>query len=166
MQRWRDLFSRLHVKEFVYGATVVRRFDARAGEPFTRRVLMTSDTTAASFDWLLRWLDRLREPGTEARTLDARPTLAPGVTLEVRHRSEGRGFTPEVFHLENAGRPFRARLQIDTWLAAFLSELDGEHTAREILERARARGRVPDTFTDPELPKLLAYLGERNCIVL
>lgn len=166
MLRWRDLFSRLHVKEFVYGATVVRRFDPRAGEPVTRRVLMTSDTTAASFDWLLRWFDRLREPGAEARALDVKPTLAPGATLEVRHRSEGRGFTPEVFHLENNGRPFLARLRIETWLAGFLSELDGEHTAREILDRARARGRVPDTFTDAELPTLLSYLGERNCIVL
>jgi hypothetical protein len=56
------------------------------------------------------------------------------------------------------------RLKIEAWLAAFLSELDGERTAREVFESARARGRVPDTFTDPELPRLLSYMGERNCI--
>lgn len=164
LRRWRELFERLQVKEFVYGCTVLRRFDPRAGEAITRRVVMNDETSAARFQWLLDFFDRMRAPDLHSRLLDAKPGLGPGVTLEVRHRTEGSGFMPDVYYLENGGHPFHVRLKIEAWLAAFLSELDGERTAREVFESARARGRVPDTFTDPELPRLLSYMGERNCI--
>ncbi|WP_410966418.1 hypothetical protein, partial [Salmonella sp. SAL4449] len=70
--RWRQLFEQLQVKEFVYGATIGRRFtDTPGGRPMTRRVLMTDSTTAAGFEWLFGWFDELRHPDHARRLLDA-----------------------------------------------------------------------------------------------
>lgn len=166
IDRWRDLFERLQVKEFVYGAVVIRRFDpGSAGTPFTRRVLMTEATSAAGFDRLLRWFDWLREPGGETRILEAKPKLPPGLRLEVQHRTDGTGFTPDLYFLENDGHPFRARLKIEPWLAAFLAELDGDHTVRELFSSAKSRGRLPEGFNETDQQRVMCYLAERNCVI-
>ena len=165
MHKWHELFHRLKVKDFVYGSVVIRRLDAASrGEPLTRRVLMTDGTTAASFMQLLRWFDWLREPGGESRILDTKPTLPADLRLDVQHRMEAGGFTPDVFYLENGGHPFRARLKIEPWLASVLVSLDGRRTVREVFTNAEANGKIPTGFSERDQQRLMCYLAERNCV--
>jgi methylase of polypeptide subunit release factors len=165
LERWRELFARLQVKEFVYGALVGRRFAGRSrGEPMTRRVLMTDATTCTGFDWLLQWFDWLRLPNRATRVLELKPQLPHDLTLDVRHRIEGRSFEPASYHLENGGRPFRARLATEAWVAALLGEFDGARTVRDAFASAKARGRVPPQFSESELEQLICFLIERGCV--
>ncbi len=164
LEKWRALFESLQVKEFVYGGTVLRRFAKASGGPFTRRVLMTEGTSAASFDQLLRWFDWLREPGGESRMLDAKLVLPPTLRLEVQHRMEAGTFTPDLFFLENGGHPFRARLKVEPWLAGVLTDLDGRRTVREVFADVRSRGRLPESFSEVDQQQMMCYLAERNCV--
>ena len=165
LEQWSELFTRLRVKDFVYGALVGRRIRAGAGEAMTRRVLMTDSTDAAAFEWLFRWLDALRTPDWASRVLDLTPILPPDLILDVRHHVDGGTFAPAAYHLENGGKPFRARLAIEAWVAALLNEFDGTKTAQEVFTSAKARLRVPSTFDENDLPRLLSFLIERGCLV-
>jgi SAM-dependent methyltransferase len=165
--KWRELFTHLQVKEFVYGAIVGRRLPRGvSGETFTRRVLLTNDSTAAGFEWLFRWFDWMRRPGGSSRILDARPSMADDLRLEVQHRVERGTFAPVSYFLENGGKPFRARLATEAWVAALLSEMDGRQTIGESFASARARGRVPPDFGERQLEQLMCQLVERGCLTL
>lgn len=167
LQRWRELFSRIQVKEFVYGALAGRRIPrGAAGQAMTRRVLMTDATRAAGFEWLFGWFDWLRRPDRAARVLDLRPQLPADLMLDVRHRVEGGAFSPASYHLENGGRPFRARLATEAWVAALLGEFDGARSVRDAFAGAKARGRVPQQFSESELEQLICFLIERGCLTM
>jgi SAM-dependent methyltransferase len=162
LNRWRALFEQLQVKVFVYGAIAGRRFGGN-GEAFTRRVLMTETTTAEGFEALFHWFDWLRQAGQSA-VLDLKPVLPPDLRLDVQHRIENGTFVPATYFLENGGRPFKARLSTQPWVAAMLSELDGVNTLRDVFRTAVSRGRVPPDFGEADLERLMRYLIERGCV--
>lgn len=163
--RLRDLFGRVQVKEFVYGALVGRRgVTGAVAAPVTRRVQLTKETTAEGFEWLFRWFEWLRQPGGRARVLDLRPVLPAGLRLDVLHRIDAGTFTPALYFLENGGKPFRARLKTEPWVPALLSEMNGERTVREVFRDAAQRKRVPPDFTEADLEQMMCYLLERGCI--
>lgn len=176
LDRWRDLFQRLQVQEFVYGAIVGRRFKARgadaaeggqageAREAMTRRVVLTPECSAQSFEWILRWFDWLRVPGLHERVLALTPRLDPRVILEVRHRVEHDAFEPASYALANGGYPFFARLEPDPWVVALVNEMNGTRTVREVFQSAVARGRVAEGFQEHDLVRLVCFLLERNCL--
>ena len=165
LEGWRELFARLQVKEFVYGALVGRHFQPRAsGEAFTRRVLMTPDTRVDAFEWLFGWFDWLRLPERHSRILGLAPRLSPDLRLDVQHQVNDGAFVPATYYLENGGRPFRARLSTEAWVVALASEFDGTRAVRDVFADAKARGRVPPDFGDADLERLIAYLVERGCL--
>lgn len=165
LERWRDLFDRLQVKEFVYGAVVVRKHaNDRRRSPASRRVLMTQDTSAADFDWLFAWFDWLDAAGGVSRVLDLPLSLPADLQLDVIHSVGPTGFAPSSYFLENGGRPFKSRLATDAWVAALLAELDGKRSMREVFQDAQARGRVPADFSEELLEQLTCSLIERGCL--
>jgi methylase of polypeptide subunit release factors len=165
LMRWRELFARLQVQGFVYGAIVGRRFgDGSAGGAETRRVLLTKETKADAFDWLFTWFDWLRQPGGPSRVLDLKPVLPSDLRLDVQHRVENGAFAPATYHFENGGKPFKSRLATEPWVAALVSELDGTKTVRDVFHSAVARERVPTTFSETDLERLMCFLIERGCV--
>lgn len=167
LERWRELFQGIRVREFVYGALVGRRFTSRGeGEAFTRRVMLSDHTTGEAFDRLFQWFDWLRLPDRENRVLGMTPTLPADLHLEVRHTVEHRTFAPSGYALSNGGKPFFTRLETEAWVAAFLSEFDGERTVRDHYRSASDRGRVPKDFSEADLARLMCFLAERGCVLL
>ena len=165
LERWRELFERLQVQEFVYGALVGRRFAPAAGiEPMTRRVVLTDDSTYDGFDWLFHWFDWLRGPGLPERVLSLRPTLVSDLSLEVRHRVANQAFEPAAYALTNGGRPFFSRLETEAWVVAMINELDGAQSLGDAFRSASARGRIPTGFDEPDMVRLACYLLERGCL--
>jgi SAM-dependent methyltransferase len=166
LKAWRQLFERLQVKEFVYGALAGRRFgERRPGEAFTRRVLLTDSTSAASFERLFRWFDWLRQPGRGDRLMTLRPKLPTDLELEVIHRVREGALEPASYTLVNGAQPFQARIETEPWIAAFLAECDGVRTAGELLRDAEERRRVPPGLQAADMAQLMEFLIERGCLL-
>lgn len=160
--RWLDVFARREVREVVYGALAIRRFDPLAGEPQTRRVVAGPRTGPAGFEWLFRWFDWLRLPGRVERVLAARPALAAGCRLDVTHGVRDGSFEPQAFRLSNDDAAFRVHLDTQAWVVAALAAFDGRLTAAEVYDRAASAGSLPRELSREQFADLVCVLVERG----
>jgi hypothetical protein len=161
-ERWMQLFNEVKAREFVYGAIVGRRNAASAGEPQTRRLLMSGTPGPDAFDWMFKWFDWLRLPNRRDRVLEMRPSLASNIQVEVIHVVRDGHFSPERFRLENGGMPFRVHLQTDGWIVSLLDQFDGSKTAGEVFGVARMARHLPEELTEKEYVDLVCLMIEKG----
>jgi len=92
----------------------------------------------------LAWRRHAREPGLSEWLAQARPRLAPGLELTVRHLvSEGELVPAEFVFSTTAG--FEAGMRLDGWVVPLLARLKGGATVAEVFEQGREEG-LPEGF--------------------
>jgi SAM-dependent methyltransferase len=160
-------FKRLAITSFVSAVIVVQR--RRTNRPVvTQRRILTGRTTAAHFQWLLRYLVTT-STWTEAdviRLLDSTPRTMDGVEWRTRMYAEGSvwklgytqlaTFTPFAIEADD-GPP---------WLQHLLAWCDGKTTARELLGRLRQAGAIHEANADQQFATLIRRLADNAFIEL
>lgn len=159
----RQVFERLRAlgtRQFVYGATVIRRLtEANAQEPF--RIWMTPTAVAHDFERLLAWRRHCRRPGIEDWLAESRPGFAPQLLLTARHVVREGALVPAefVFEIEEG---FRAALRPDAWVVPLVARLTGDKSVAQVFEAARAADELPEGFKLEDFVGLVRGMIDRG----
>ncbi len=142
-----EAMADLEVERLVVAAFVIRRHGEQRPGITARRRRGTVTAGREALDWLLRWEAAAARPADlDARLVEARPRLAPGVRLHLVSRADGGAWKPEEFAIATDA-PFPYTLQADGNVAQFLARCDGRRSVREHLERLVREGAVPEGTT-------------------
>ena len=154
-EAWRKLFARLGVESLVYGFVVIQRRNG-AGQTFTVRRQASPNLRRAPWEWLLAW----ESAATEGRTrLILERPLHRGcdAELQVRHRLEGSGWTPQRYTLRTQW-PFSMECDAHPWMANLISLCDGRATGRDQLRVLVENEVLPRTIAEEEFARAAADL--------
>jgi hypothetical protein len=102
---------------------------------------MNADPDPAAIDWLHRWERLAQDPGFGPRLLEARPTIAPGVEIEMSHRAEG-GRLRAVLCRVSVQRPFLYSLDGSPGLALLFERCEGSRTFAALHQEMASAGVV------------------------
>ena len=158
-------FRKLAIKQFVYGALVIRRHRADGFEPWTTRLRLSPETLGPDFVHALRWHDRRGQDGFAGWLARARLRMSPHLELRVRHVVRDDALVPAEFIFET-DRPFASATRFDGWVAPLLARFNGQRTPAEIHADARKDEAMPADFMLPNFTDLVALLVERGYLVL
>ena len=104
----------IDTRQFAYGALFIRRHtQSAARQPL--RLQLTPQGSAADFERIFAWRERVRQPDFDEWLGDSRPHLANHLELTIRHvMSEGDLVPAEFVFSACAG--FQAAMQPDGWI--------------------------------------------------
>ena len=164
-EQWQALLTTHEIRAVVYGAIVGRRL-ASSETGTSRRVKLPSIARYAAFDWQLRWLAWRRDESARRQLVDQPVRLAPGTTLDVRHRVEEGWLQPVECRLSNTGWPFPAVLAISPWMVALAETAARAETVGQAVIERRAAGTLPPDVSDEGAADVIAGLIERGVLML
>lgn len=159
----RELYARLRslgTRQFVYGATFIRRFaEPVRQKPF--RIGLTTEGGASGFERLFAWREFARRPGFRDWLPEARPGFAPQLQLTARHQVQEGELVPVefVFAIEDG---LEAALRPDAWVVPLLARLNGQRSIREVFDSARQADELPVGFQLQDFAGLIASMIERG----
>jgi methylase of polypeptide subunit release factors len=162
--RRRKILEQLGVERFVTALFMVQR-RATTRPVFTRRRVVSTETSAADFQWYLRWSTATAEPMSAEQFLNARPVAAPGVELRSRSIYQNGGWTAADTMLVTR-RPFALEATCPSWFATLLSWCDGQRTAREHLQRLREEGVIAESGSESEFAFVIGRLADGGFVEL
>jgi methylase of polypeptide subunit release factors len=162
--RRRQMLEQLGVERFVTALFMVQR-RATARPVFTRRRVVSAETSATDFQWYLRWSTATAMPVSAEQFLDARPVAAPGVELRSRSIYQNGGWTTADTMLVTR-RPFALEASCPPWFATLLGWCDGQRTAREHLQRLRDEGVIASSGSDTEFAFVIGRLADGGFVEL
>ena len=162
--RRRKILEQLGVERFVTALFMVQR-RATARPVFTRRRIVSTETSAADFQWYLRWSTATAAPMSAEAFLDARPLAAPGVELRSRSIYQNGGWTTADTMLVTR-RPFALEATCPPWFATLLGWCDGQRTAREHLQRLRDEGMIAESGSESEFAFVIGRLADGGFVEL
>lgn len=136
-----SLFRRLEAERFVYGTIVVQRVSG-SRPTFTERRPAGAVVSSAAVEWLLDWETTVRQPGSDAWLLAARPRVSERADLQIKQRRANGGWQP-VSCTTGSNWPFLLGVQCPLWAVAFLDRCDGKRALGEHLETLRAQRTLP-----------------------
>jgi hypothetical protein len=135
----------IDTRQFAYGALFIRRHTQSAvRQPL--RLQLTPQGSAADFERIFAWRERVRQPDFDEWLGDSRPHLANHLELTIRHvMSEGDLVPAEFVFSACAG--FQAAMQPDGWIVPLVARLNGKKTVRQVFEEAHSAGELPQGFS-------------------
>jgi SAM-dependent methyltransferase len=137
------LFERLEAENVVYCSFVLRRHGDSRG-PVTLRRRPGTGASARDSLALLDWAARTTDAQDLRAILDLRPSLSPAARLRVTHAAEGGEWKVREVRLE-VEHPFARTIENASHnLATLLTLFNGERTVREIFDRIRSGGGIPE----------------------
>src|SRR5262249_16269727 len=108
-------FKRAGVVHMPYGALFIRRVKPSPNrKSWIIRPKVSSETTGADFQATFALHDRVSLPHFAADLAQAKPQLAPGLEVTVRHVVHEGSLVPAEY-IFNAERPLAQRAQFDPW---------------------------------------------------
>jgi methylase of polypeptide subunit release factors len=162
--RRRKILEQLGVERFVTALFMVQR-RATARPVFTRRRIVSTETSATDFQWYLRWSTTTASPMSAEAFLNARPLAAPGVELRSRSIYQNGGWTTADTMLVTR-RPFALEATCPPWFATLLGWCDGLRTAREHLQRLRDEGMIAESGSESEFAFVIGRLADGGFVEL
>jgi SAM-dependent methyltransferase len=157
-------FAAAGVKKLPYGALVMRR---HAGErqPWTLRTTLSDETNGSDFELAFALHQKLLDHKFLAGLAHLRLQLAPRLQVIVTHVVHEGELVPAE-HIFETDKPFTARGRIDGWMVPLFTRFDGERSARDIYEQAKANGELPDGFAFEHFAELVTRILERGFLAL
>lgn len=149
------LFKKNDVKELVTGVVVVQRHAERRPAFTIRRTM--SGTPAAAVEWAMDWEAELHRQGAAQKLLQARPAVAPGVGISVRHILRDGDISPKDFTL-SVEHPFTTDCKVQPWMVLLLPRCDGKTTVKELFEIAKQNEWIAPETPVEEFCSLLGTL--------
>jgi len=161
--RWEQHFSRLGVRQAVYGALVIHRRASGGGAvpPMTLRTLLSPSTDGGCLDWALRWHQWVSRPEAGRELAMMQPCLSPYLKVKVTHQVQGGRLIPAEFVLQSE-RPFQAATQVDPWVLPIISEFTGELTVADLYQASRSAAALPDWVSLSDFVSLAATFIARG----
>lgn len=161
--RWEQHFSRLGVRQAVYGALVIHR-RAPGGDavpPMTLRTRLSPSTDGGCLDWALRWHQWVSRPDAGRELAEMKPCLSSHLKVKVTHQVHEGRLVPAEFVLESE-RPFQAATQVDPWVLPVISGFTGEWTVADLYQASRSAAALPDWVSLSDFASLAAMLIARG----
>jgi hypothetical protein len=137
-----------------YGALFIRRAAALGG-PWTVRKKLSDETDGADLEATFALHDQLADPDFSSALADAKPRLAPRLEVKVTYVVEDGSLAPAQYVFET-DKPFSLRVKFDDWMVPMLTSFDGKVTVKEVYDKARSQGEVPEKFKLQDFIALLA----------
>ena len=162
--RRRTTMEKLGVERFVTALFMVH-LRATARPVFTRRRIVSTETSAGDFQWYLRWSTATVSPLSAEQFLNARPVVAQGVELRSRSIYRDGGWTSADTMLVTR-RPFALEAVCPPWFATLLGWCDGQRTAREHLQRLREEGVLAESGSESEFALVIGRLADGGFVEL
>jgi methylase of polypeptide subunit release factors len=155
-----ELFKRLRVEQFVATTVMIQR---RASERpvVTRHRVLTSETRAHHLQWVLDYLSRTVEWGSDDadQILSYKLRASPRAELRVRSVLRDGEWSPVEARIA-AMTPFAVEAPCPPILSTLLARCDGRLSGREHLVALRASGDVPPEKTDADFAQLIRELAD------
>lgn len=163
VRQTRERLLAANTRQFIYGALWIEHRPGGCRLP-PARVQMEPMAAAADFEQLFRVRRARNAPDFVARLADARPRLAPVLEIRARHVvRDGRLVPAEfVFAVEGA---LPAALRTDGFAVPLIANLTGQHTVREVFDRAATHGELPAGFPLMALLDLVARMIEKGLLI-
>lgn len=153
-----EVYRRLDVSQFVYGALFLRRGAGRRPGSLTARTRLSIATDGDCLEWFAAWHD-WRSRG-DLRVAGTRPRLVNGLTVRSTHQVAQQRLTLAEFLFET-DRPFHALMRFtDPWVVPLIARFDGARTVAEV--HASAVGEIPASFGLNNFVELVLLLVERG----
>jgi hypothetical protein len=154
----------LDIRQFAYGALVIRRYTARAARK-ALRVQLTPEGKVADFERLFSWRERVRQTDFKQWMANSRPRLASELELTVRHTiREGELVPAEFVFSVEAG--FQSALRLDGWITPLVARLNGTKSVAEVFKEANSGNELPEGFTLEPFMELVSCMIERGLLEL
>ena len=151
-------------RQFVYGATFLKRHAARARINPTR-VRMNPEATAKDFERLFTWQNQTRLPGFNEWLVKSKPALAPNLELTMRHVVQNGELTPVEFVFSVQGG-FPAALRPDGFVVPLVARLDGKKSVEEVFAAALSGDELPQGFKLEDFTGLVRGMIERGFLLV
>jgi methylase of polypeptide subunit release factors len=149
------LFAKNEVKELVTGVVVVQRHGEQRPAFTIRRTM--NNTPAASVEWAMDWEAEMHKDGAAQKLLQAKPVVAPGIGITVRHVLRDGDISPVDFTL-SAEHPFTTDCKVQPWMVLLLPLCDGKTTIAGLFEIAKQNGWIVPETPAEEFSRLLATM--------
>jgi methylase of polypeptide subunit release factors len=164
MAKFKQVFSRLHVWQFVYGFVhIQRRTESRA--VFTVRRQAGPRTASAELKWMRDWETSLVTPGAIERILGARARRNPEAELHIAHTLADEGWSIAEYMLRTI-YPFAMEARTDAWSPFLVAMCDGTKTLRELFAELKEREIFPETADIGEFAQAVGALVSGGFIFL
>src|ERR1041384_2094015 len=139
-------FKEAGVKKLPYGALVMRRH-MQTGErqPWTLRASLSEETDGPDFEAAFALHQRLLDQAFRTELNHTQLRMGPRLQVIVTHVVHEGELVPAE-HIFETDKPSTARGRIDGWMVPLFTRFDGERSARDIYEQAKANGELPDGF--------------------
>jgi methylase of polypeptide subunit release factors len=164
--RRHELFKRLGIQQLVSAPVLIRRHERDAAGPrVTLRRQLSPLTKSRDLQWALDW------PATTAgwkgagvsRLLRSRLRANPRAEVRTIHRQHGGQWVLDRCFLVTQA-PFVADASCPPGYATLFMACDGRVTGRELLQRLKEQGVVPDDAPEAEFAEVLKRLIEHGLL--
>jgi SAM-dependent methyltransferase len=166
--RWSEIFGSVGARSLVYGAMVIHRRKSAAvgeGRPLTIRPRLGQDVDGSDFEWALRWREWRSRSKALQELADARPCLAPHLTVKVTHVVKDGELVPDD-HVLQSVKPFPTATRVDPWIVSLVTKFDGRRTPLELYTAGRNESLLPEWFAMSDFLDLVSTLIERGYLEL
>jgi hypothetical protein len=161
-----ELFKRLRVEQFVASTVLIQR--RTSDRPVvTRHRMLTGETRAPHLQWVLDYMSRTVEWGSDSteEILGYRLRVSPHVQMRTRSVLRDGEWSPVDARIALM-TPFAVEAPCPPILSTLLARCDGRLTGREHLTALRASGDVPPAKTDADFAQLIRELADAAYIEL
>lgn len=161
-----QLFKRLRVEQFVAVTAIVQR-RATSRPVITRHRVLSGETRAEHLQWVLDYLTRTVEWGSDSTDaiLGHRVRASPHIELRTRSAVRDGAWSPVEAHIRSTN-PFAVEAPCPPILSSLLVRCDGSLTGRDLLAALRESGDVPLERTDEDFAQLIRELADAAYIEL
>lgn len=161
-EEWHHHFANLGVVKMVSATIEIVRHE-RPHAPFTVRRRAGSRTGSVELGRLARAAEVSASAAALEAVLEARPVLAPHVTLSTEHRRDGDGWTMRACVLAT-DVPFDVRLPCPPSMAAVVGRMDGTRTVRRLYEELAASGSLSEEASIERLASFVHMLAAHGLV--
>ncbi len=162
--RRHELFKRLGIRQLVSAPVVIRRRADDAARPaLTLRRQLSPLTRSRDLQWALDAPSALAGPEGVTRLLRSRLRANPHAEVRTIHRQhDGQWLLDRCFLVTQA--PFVADASCPPAYATLFMLCDGKVTGRNLLQRLKEQGVVPDDAPEMEFAEALRRLAEHGLL--
>jgi methylase of polypeptide subunit release factors len=163
MAKFKQVFSRLQVSQFVYGFVQIQR--RRESRPVFTVRRQAGPRTAAELKWMREWETSLVTPDVVDRILNARARGNSEAEMHIAHALTEEGWAITEHKLLTI-YPFTMEARTDAWAPFLVAMCDGTKMLRELFEELKEREIFPETADAAEFAQAVGVLVSGGFIFL